>query len=166
MAAYTYPAAPVLVETTGEFAIGATGVLLPSGGGSAVQVYDLNDSPISSIVVGPKGAHQAFKADISDGVLDFGSVLLPTISIEQSRAGLTAITTANAALTAATAAQAAAVAAQAAAEAAAGKFVVHGTNGSTARPTSTAPVVWFGTVDPVNSDDTKDVFVPVQDAGA
>lgn len=104
MADYTFPPAPVLVEETGEFAIGAIGVLRATEGGDPVSVYDLNDSPLPNIVVGPKGAHQAFKADIPDGVLDFGSVLLPTQSLEAARAGLTALDTANDALAAAEAA--------------------------------------------------------------
>lgn len=94
---FTFAPAPVLVETTGEFAIGATGVLRATEGGDPVQVYDLNDSPLPSITVGPKGAHQAFKADISDGVLDFESVLLPSQSLESQRAGLEAKALATAA---------------------------------------------------------------------
>lgn len=89
MAAYTYSPAPVLVEATGELAIGATGQLLAADGSGAVPVYDLNDSLLASILVGPKGVHQAFKADIPNGVLDFGSVLLPTISQEALAAALT-----------------------------------------------------------------------------
>ena len=104
MAAYTYAPAPVLVETTGEFAIGVTGVLKDDDG-TPVQAYDLNDSPIGGITVGPKGAHQAFKADIPNGVLDFGSVLLPTSSQQQQEAGLSALATANSALNEAVAAK-------------------------------------------------------------
>lgn len=95
MPAYTFSPAPVLVETTGEFAIGATGVLRPTEGGDPVQVYDLNGSPLPSVAVGLKGAHQAFKADIPHGTLDFGSVLLPTISLEALTAALTAQQTAE-----------------------------------------------------------------------
>lgn len=87
---YTFAPAPVLVETTGEFAIGAVGVLRATDNGDPVTIYDLNDSPIAGVLVGPKGAHAAFKADISDGVLDFGSVILPTESLEQRRAALEA----------------------------------------------------------------------------
>ena len=89
MAAYTFGPAPVLVEATGEFAIGATGVLRESAGGAEIPIFDLNDSPLSSILVGPKGAHQAFKSDVASGVLDFGSVELPTISLEALTAALT-----------------------------------------------------------------------------
>jgi hypothetical protein len=98
MADYTYAPAPVLIESTGEFAIGVVGALTDVEG-TAVQVYDLNDSPLGGILVGPKGAHQAFKADIPHGILDFGSVLLPTASLEQQEAGFAAVTTANTALT-------------------------------------------------------------------
>jgi hypothetical protein len=97
MADYTYAPAPVLIEATGEFAIGVTGALKTADGTTVVQAYDLNNSPIGGILVGPKGAHGAFKADIPYGVLDFGSVLLPTTSIEQQNAGLTALATAAAA---------------------------------------------------------------------
>lgn len=40
--------------------------------------------------------------------------------------------------------------------------VVHGTNAATARPTTTGPVIWFGTVQPNNADNTLDVYIPVQ----
>lgn len=88
MAAYTFPSAPVLVEATGEFAIGATGVLRAVSGGLAVQVYDLNDSPISTVLVGPKGGHAPFKADIPYGVLDFGSTQLVAVSAEALNAAI------------------------------------------------------------------------------
>lgn len=101
---YTYAPAPVLIEVTGEFAIGVAGVLKDSGTGAPAQAYDLNGSPLTSIVVGPKGAHQAFKADIPYGTLDFGSVQLPTSSLEQQAAGLIAVSTANAAATSSAAA--------------------------------------------------------------
>jgi hypothetical protein len=114
VAAYTFPPAPVLIETTGAFAIGAAGVMRPTTGGDPVPLYDLNDLPLASILVGPKGAHQAFKADIPDGVLDFGSVLLPASSLEQQRAALNAVEVAASASSAANTALAAASAAQAA----------------------------------------------------
>ena len=103
MPTYTFAPAPVLVETTGEFAIGATGVLRPTGGGDPVQVYDMNDSPLASVTVGPKGAHQSFKADIPHGVLDFGSVLLPTESLEQRQGAITSVTLPESLMTALTA---------------------------------------------------------------
>lgn len=43
--------------------------------------------------------------------------------------------------------------------------VVHGDDPNVARPDTTGAVVWFGTVDPVNSDDARDVTVPVVAAG-
>ncbi|TYP82085.1 hypothetical protein [Blastococcus xanthinilyticus] len=86
---FTYGPAPVLVEASGDFAIGATGTFRASDGTPA-PIYDLNGSPLASITVGPKGAHQAFKADIPDGVLDFGSVELPAVSIEAISAALDA----------------------------------------------------------------------------
>ncbi|MCZ2837127.1 phage upper tail fiber protein [Modestobacter sp. VKM Ac-2985] len=119
---FTFSPSAVLVESTGDFAIGATGVLRVVAGGATVPVYDLNGSALPNIVVGPKGAHQAFKADIPDGILDFGSVLLPAVS--------------NESLTAAIDAQQAAQAAQSAAESAAaaslGKADANHTHGPTA----------------------------------
>lgn len=120
MAIYTYAPAPVLVEITGEFAIGATGVFRATEGGTPVTITDLNDSPIPNIVVGPKGAHQAFKADIPNGVIDFGSVLLPTASLEQQEAALQAEQIAAQAAVDAAAAAASSQAAAAAAAAAEG----------------------------------------------
>jgi len=47
------------------------------------------------------------------------------------------------------------------------QIVVHGDNANASRPNTILPVVWFGTVDPVNSDDTKDVTVYIGlEAGA
>ncbi len=79
---YLFKASTVVVEETGELAIGATGQLIPTEGGEPVQVYDLNSSPIASVLVGPKGAHQAFRADIPPGILDFGSVQLVAVSVQ------------------------------------------------------------------------------------
>jgi hypothetical protein len=88
---YTYAPAPVLIEVTGEFAIGVSGVLRNAATNAVSPVYDLNGSLLPGVTVGPKGAHQAFKADIPNGILDFGSVLLPSSSLEQQAAGLTAL---------------------------------------------------------------------------
>ena len=90
MASFTYHPAVVFIESTGDLAIGATGVLRPEAGGNPVQVYDLNGSPIPSVSVGSKGVHQPFQADIPDGVLDFGSVMLVAISKEALTAAITA----------------------------------------------------------------------------
>jgi hypothetical protein len=92
---YTFAPAPVLIETTGEFAIGVTGILRDPSTNAQVQLYDLNESPIATLLVGSKGAHQGFKADIPFGNLDFGSVILPSASLEQQAAALTAVLTAN-----------------------------------------------------------------------
>lgn len=109
---YTYAPAPVLVETTGDFAIGATGVLREVAGGPAVAIYDLSTgNSITSILVGPKGAHQSFRADIASGILDFGSVLLPSASLELQEAAFVAVDTANSANTTAMAANATAISA-------------------------------------------------------
>lgn len=42
-----------------------------------------------------------------------------------------------------------------------GEIVVHGDDPDVTRPPTTGRVVWFGTVDPTNSDDTRDVWVPI-----
>lgn len=153
MPAYTYSPAAVLIEETGDFAIGATGVLRPTTAGDPALIYDLNGSPITSIVVGPKGAHQAFMADISHGVLDFGSVLLPAISMEQHAAAFTVVEDAATALS--TAEEALAVALDT------GKYVIHGSNPDADRPATDAgvAVVWFGSVDPLNMIDGLDLWV-------
>jgi hypothetical protein len=55
-----------------------------------------------------------------------------------------------------------ATAAEAAISAIAGGVIkVHGSNASAARPDTDLPVVWFGTVNPINADDDLDVFVLV-----
>jgi hypothetical protein len=55
VADYTFSPAVVVVESTGVLAIGATGVLRPPDGGASVPVYDLNDSLIPNVAVGPLG---------------------------------------------------------------------------------------------------------------
>lgn len=164
MASYTFGPAPVLVETTGEFAIGATGVFRPLGGGDPVPVADLNNSPLPNILVGPKGAHGAFTADIPAGVLDFGSVLIPKVCDEAVTAAIDAREVAESARsTAETAAQAATSAALSASNLAAvlagAVIVVHGEDGNHPRPATNRPVIWYGLVDPVNADDTLDVAI-------
>jgi hypothetical protein len=161
MPAYTYAPAPVLIETSGEFAIGAEGVFRATEGGTPVSIWDLNDSPLTAVLVGSKGAHQAFKADIPNGVLDFGSVMLPAVSLEQQEAGLNAVNIAENALATAINAASAADAATAAIAVTA-RFIVHGSNASQARGTAEAvPIVWFGSVVPTNADPVLDVYIPV-----
>lgn len=139
MPSYTFAPAPVLVESTGAFAIGATGVLRATEGGDPVPIFDLNGSPLTSIQVGPKGAHQGFTADIPNGVLDFGSVLLPSISLEQQESGLTAVAVANAASDTAAAAEATVQDIQSDMVA----TVTHdGTAGGGVRPSGYAYVIW------------------------
>lgn len=156
MPEYTYSPAPVLVETTGEFAIGATGVLRPLDGGDPVPVFDLNDSPLLSVQVGPRGAHQAFKADIPNGVLDFGSTQIVAVSVEAITAALTAIGIANDAMNAALTSV--------------GRVVFAGDDPSTPRPNVEGPVLWLCSGDPVNADDDLDYWfrldgIPVVDGG-
>jgi len=44
-------------------------------------------------------------------------------------------------------------------------MVIHGTNPNVARPDVDVPVVWYGSVDPVNADDALDVTVYVLEEG-
>lgn len=46
-------------------------------------------------------------------------------------------------------------------QAGAAAIAVHGTDANYPRPTTNGPVIWYGTVDPANADDTKDVTVYV-----
>lgn len=168
---YTFPSGTVLVEGSGEFAVGATGVLRVDG--EQVQVYDLNDSPIPSIFVGPRGVHQAFKADVPDGLLDFGSTLMPVVSVESHRAGLRAIELAEdaqrqaadnlqAALDARDdAAESASAAQQAAAVVVATpRFVLHGDDADFPRPDENVlPVIWVGAVLPNDADPARDQWI-------
>ena len=159
MPEYKFKAAPVLVETTGEFAIGATGVLRPEAGADPVQVYDLNGSPLPSVTVGPKGAHQDFLADIPDGVLDFGSVQLVAISVESFRAGLGA----GAAADTATAAAAEAAAAAATVADRLGMTVIDAWfNPDKARPNLPpgVGVLWLCPVTPTFADEELDIVLP------
>jgi len=87
---YTYDEAVVLIEATADLAIGATGVLRPVDGGDPVQVFDLNGSALPHVLVGPFGVHQPFRADIPQGLLDFGSKVLVKESQQQREAGLEA----------------------------------------------------------------------------
>jgi hypothetical protein len=146
MPEYTFGPAPVLIEATGEFAIGATGVLRATEDGQAVQVYDLNDSPLPSIAVGPKGAHQAFRADVPNGVLDFGSVLLPKVCDEAQVAALTAQEVASGAATdAATALAAVTLGLE--------QIVFAGDNATTPRPNVplSRTLLWLCSSTPVNA---------------
>jgi hypothetical protein len=40
-------------------------------------------------------------------------------------------------------------------------IAIHGDDAGYARPVTAGPVIWYGTVDPANADDTKDVTVYV-----
>lgn len=46
------------------------------------------------------------------------------------------------------------------------RHVVHGDNPNVARPVTTDPVFWYGTVDPVNADDTIDVMIYISADGS
>lgn len=173
---YTYPPAVVLDEETGQFAIGATGNLLQTADGPPVQLYDLNDSPIPSITVGQRGAHQGFRADIPDGLLDFGSTLIPVVSQESHRAGMQAMLVAEDAVAQATAAAESAEDAVEQAEAAVEiarqaadvvvatpRFVLHGDDAEYARPNENVlPVIWVGSVRPDNAIPERDEWIKTE----
>ena len=96
MPMYSFEAALVTITGTNTPAPqGATGVLRPLGGGNPVPLYDQNDSSIPHVLVGPDGVHQQFRAEASDGELDFGAAKLWKVSVEQHRAGLEAKTIAT-----------------------------------------------------------------------
>lgn len=89
MAEFTFGPALVLVQDTDTPAPeGTTGVLRPKGGGDPLPIWDLNNSPITSVRVGRFGVHQAFRADVHQGELDFGSVLLNKLSDEAQVAAI------------------------------------------------------------------------------
>lgn len=173
MAKYTYAPAAVFDEETGGFAVGAKGTLRQTVAGPPVQLYDLNDSPIPEIVVGRLGAHQAFRAEIPDGLLDFGATPIPVVSQESHRAGLQAILVAEdardkasvAAASADEAAEQATAAAESAREAvdvvvATPRFVLHGDDAAFARPNENVlPVIWVGSVRPDNADPARDEWI-------
>lgn len=166
MADYTFAGNTVLVEGTGEFAVGATGVLRTSSDGPPLPIYDLNDSPISEIIVGPRGVHQAFKADEPDGLLDFGSAMIPVVSQESHRAGMRAIEVAEGAAVQAGEAMGQASDAAAAARLAAGvvvatpRFVLHGGDADAPRPDEDVlPVIWIGSVEPSHADTGRDHWI-------
>lgn len=47
-----------------------------------------------------------------------------------------------------------------------GFAVVHGDNANAIRPNTVQPIIWYGTVEPVNSDDDRnDVWVPLNGSG-
>lgn len=131
MPGYTFSEGVVLIEATGQLAIGATGVFRAATGGDPVTIYDLNDSVIPSVAVGPLGVRQAFKADIPRGLLDFGSVVIvarsdelmdaafeaQAISEQAALDAAAAATSSQAAAAAAAAAEGSAAAAAASAEA-------------------------------------------------
>lgn len=172
MADFTYPPGTVLDESTGEFSVGSTGVLR-NANGDAVDIFDLNDSPIPSIRVGARGVHEAFKANVPDGLLDFGSTLMPVVSQESHRAGLQAIQVAEAAVESAQSAETAASDAANSARDAATKaeqaaslvvasprFVIHGDDESHPRPEEQVlPVIWVGSVLPVHADPARDTWL-------
>lgn len=171
---FTYPSATVLIERTGELAVGAAGVLRSTVDGDELPIYDLDGSPITHIRVRARGVHQPFKADVPDGLLDFGAAtLFPVVSSESHRSGMQAIQIAEAATDVAaeavTAAEQATSAAQVAAEAAqqaaavvvaTPRFVLHGDDPDVARPEENVlPVIWVGTVQPNHAVTGSDTWV-------
>ena len=162
---YTYSSGLVLDEKTGQPSPGIAGILREVSGGP-VQVYDLNDSPIPNIQVGPRGVHQAFRADIPDGVIDFGSTPIPVVSQESHRAGLQAVIIAEQAVEASESARGEASDAAAAARLAASvvvatpRFVLHGDDADAPRPDEDVlPVIWVGSVPPSEADTERDHWI-------
>lgn len=98
MPEFTFSEDTVIIAGTGTPAIGATGVFRPQPGAPEVSVWDLNDSPLSVITVSSLGVHEPFRADISFGFLDFGSVQKSKVADEAIAAVLTLQTDVESAL--------------------------------------------------------------------
>lgn len=126
-------------------AISATGQLLDVAGGTAQTVYDLNGNPLAGNVLtsNNKGYVGRFKAGIPFGVISFGSVLQPVVSIEALQSGPAAAAAATSAANAAASAATAITSANAAAAAAAtsaqqvSDYIAAGTGGGGGLPAGT-----------------------------
>ena len=87
---YTYAQGVVIDPVTSELVQSGTGIFKDTAGGVVQDMFDLVGTQVAGIDVGPLGVHIAFKADIPHGVLSFGSVELPVVSIEAINSGLEA----------------------------------------------------------------------------
>jgi len=91
MADYTYAPFLLIDDVTGDVVRNAAGgQLLDQAGGVVQPVYDLLDAPVASLTTNAKGVGAAFKADVPFGVVSFGSIALPVISVEAQQSGLEA----------------------------------------------------------------------------
>jgi hypothetical protein len=80
----------------------ATGGTFVDEAGATIPIYDLNDSPISTITSNAFGQSSSFKADVPMGYIKFGSVLNRVFADEIAQFAVNAqaaIATANDALT-------------------------------------------------------------------
>lgn len=117
MAAYTFGTVAVYDPITDLVVENATGGhLVATVGGTAIPIYDLNDSPITQITSNRSGQSIPFKADVLSGLVQFGSVAVTVWANEVGALvanAASAAASAASALTAANAAAAAAAASQA-----------------------------------------------------
>ena len=101
---WTYDPGIVFDDATLEPAPNATGQLLNVAGGTAQQVYNLQGSPLPNLTTNQYGYLARFKAGVPFGVISFGSVLQPVVSVEALNSGPQAAAAATSAAQAAAAA--------------------------------------------------------------
>jgi hypothetical protein len=79
---YVYDVATVYNADTGAIAKNASGYFLAVLGGDPQPMYDINGSPIAEITSNGDGVSQRFRADVLQGYLKFGDIVLPIKSID------------------------------------------------------------------------------------
>ena len=104
---YTFDVGIVFDDATLQPAQNASGQLLNVAGGTAQQVYNLQGSPIPNLTSNQYGYITRFKAGVPFGVVTFGSVVQPVVSIEALESGPAAAAAATSAAQAAAAASSA-----------------------------------------------------------
>ena len=87
---FTYQQGVAIDPQTSRLVEAGSGVFRDKAGGTVQAMYDLLGNPIVGILLSDIGVHAAFKADLPRGVLTFGSVDLPAVSIEAIDASLEA----------------------------------------------------------------------------
>lgn len=111
MAEFTFNSEPVYDPVTDKVKENATGgKLVAYFNGPALPIYDLNDNPITSITSNPSGQSIMFKADVFQGLVQFGDIAVAVTAVEVAQFAVNAqgaIDTANNAATSSAAAAAA-----------------------------------------------------------
>jgi hypothetical protein len=100
----TFDAGLIFDDTTLTPSQSAVGYLYDVAGGTVQTVYDLNGNPLANnqLITNSKGYCARFKAGIGRGIVSFGSVLQPVVSMEVLDAGANSAAAAASAATAAT----------------------------------------------------------------